>query len=235
MKRLNVDYNFVTEFGDLFRPSMRDSVRSILFHNNIIHIKDVCQLEEQQFRSFLFATDDVVKRVKERMNLYGLRFGMTLDELNAYQDADYLMLHPERESDGLMADDERLSAPFDFGKLFESDSQEDEEEKVSEPNKIEDHGDSDFANVVEVLSPYVRDFCESLQSQLESLLLEDRISKTLRAAYISQPWWMRVFCSPRYRLKVAMHQAALLSSVPAILKRQIMSAKSDSKPLEKEK
>lgn len=89
MKRVNVNYYFTIEFGDLFRPSMKDSIRDALYEQNVRTIKDVCQLEEKQFRRFPFATDDVVNRVKKRMADYGLRFGMTLDELTAYQDADF--------------------------------------------------------------------------------------------------------------------------------------------------
>jgi len=240
MKKLNLDYGFITEFGDLFRPSMKEAVRDILYRNNTHTVKDVCQMKEKQFRGFPFATDDVVKRVKDRMYFHGLRFGMTLDELNAYQDADFLLLHPESESGGSAAVKREPCSNIDFNKIINdfkasNGNFADEEQKSQKQDEEEK---SAFENILKELSPYARDFCDDLRYQFNNLVLEDRISRTLRKAYFSQPWWVRLFGKPSERLQTAIRETLLLCSTPIALKHQVRSMQIDlleeiSKTLEK--
>lgn len=241
MDRLNIDYSFITEFGDLFRPSMKETVSDTLYRNNTNTVKEVCQMEEKQFRGFPFATDDVVKRVKERMYFHGLRFGMTLDELNAYQDADFLLLHQESESDGSATVKKEQYPNIDFNKIINdfkasNGNFADVEHKSVKRNEEEK---SAFENILKEFSPYARDFCDDLRYQINTLVLDERVNRTLQKTYFSQPWWVKLFCKPSDRLHTAIRETLLLCSTPIALKHQVRSMQIDlleeiSKTLEKE-
>lgn len=95
MKRINISYSFMSEFGDLFRPSKHDEIRATLQKAGVYSTKEVCMMSEKEFKQFPFATDYIFKKVQTALEACGLRFGMTEEELTAYEDADYLKAHPE--------------------------------------------------------------------------------------------------------------------------------------------
>jgi len=227
MKRVNVNYYFTIEFGDLFRPSMKDSIRDALYEQNVRTIKDVCQLEEKQFRRFPFATDDVVNRVKKRMADYGLRFGMTLDELTAYQDADFLLLHPEENTEEQNKEEKVSGKVIDLNKFINSfkkgmDNRSDETENIDEREEQMEQDKVAAVSILALMASFTEPTDKDSRSLQMSPELENRISTTLREVYFHQPWWKKLFRKPKARLKETIDETVYLCSTPNVLRQVVL-------------
>ncbi len=81
--------------GDLVRPSQRKTIRDALWAKGVRKYKDLCAMKEDDFKSLPFVDDTLHAKVKAHLEGYGLRFGMTEDEMLVYMDEEYLAEHPE--------------------------------------------------------------------------------------------------------------------------------------------
>ena len=224
MKRANVNYMFIIEFGDLFLPSKRNHIQDFLWDNNAGTVKEVCQLTEEQFRSFPFATDNTVKRVKERMTEYGLSFGMTPEELNDYEDAEFIMTHPEMKMDELKEEEIKPSniIDFDFSKYIRISKERDDKnaDEIEDCTEQDEQMGSDMASILLDLSPKAQEILNNFSNQQLNQVLEDRIIRTLQDAYKHQPWWKKLFCNSKSRQKSALDEMLFFYCTSIVLKHK---------------
>lgn len=97
MKRLYLKGGFYQLFENMdIRPSLKEKIRSSLSESLMFDYESLCLTTEKELLSLPNITPDVVEKIKDFLSQYGLRLGMTEEDIEDYLDADYLKTHPEQ-------------------------------------------------------------------------------------------------------------------------------------------
>jgi hypothetical protein len=95
MERQNINsYVHIEDMTHHVRPSVLDKIKSTIHGANIWYFKDLCSVSEDKLRQYPYLTDKIVNDIKNYLGNYGLKLGMTDEELVEYQDAEFLEKHP---------------------------------------------------------------------------------------------------------------------------------------------
>lgn len=103
MKKEHCNHIYVT-WGIECPPTIKKELDNILTRHSIDRVEDLCRKSEKEIMSIKDLTPYMRKKLKDFMNHYDLKFGMTMEEMNEYKDREYFLLHPEEKS--LMNDNE---------------------------------------------------------------------------------------------------------------------------------
>ena len=174
MEKEHFNYTYVY-FGLDCPPSVMDDFKKILYANGIDRTDCLCRKTEEEIMGIEGLTPYMQKKLRDFMEKYDLKFGMTDDEILEYRDYDYFKSHPEEKAlfynDDEDAMDEIFQADFlkqmakgrgkkaDF-ETIELDSIEELQEDTPEPstNLWCDFGSANknggnIINLVEQLNP----------------------------------------------------------------------------------
>ena len=97
MKKEHFKYTYV-HIGLDCPPSIMDKFENILYANGIDKIDCLCRKTEKEVMGIKGLTPYMQKKLREFMEKYGLKFGMTDDEIREYIDYTYFESHPEEKS-----------------------------------------------------------------------------------------------------------------------------------------
>lgn len=111
MKKEHFKYTYVS-IGLDCPPSVRDALTKILYANDIDRIDVLCRKTEEEVMCIDGLTPYMQKKLRDFMDKYDLRFGMTDDEIREYIDYDYFESHPDEKAlyDGV--DEEAMDEIF---------------------------------------------------------------------------------------------------------------------------
>ncbi len=228
MKRKNItSYVFVDELTDKIRPSQLDKFKANLHNSKIWNFKDLCSISEERFRQFPYVTDEIADDFNAYLSDYGLKLGMTEEELADYQDAEFFEKYPpngkrasELIDDGACQNEliERLKkamSTMDVASNTEIDDNIAEETivlssplgstsaKESEPEKapFDPYKEKRLANA------YIRDYdpVRFSRNDMEWYLHYARLDM-LR----EQPWYIKAFVPFKYRVEMAFEKADVI-------------------------
>jgi hypothetical protein len=91
--------NFLRDHDVL--PSTIRKTEDLLFHG-VYDIADLCKKSEQELRSYKTIDDAVINTLKNILSEYGLKLGMTDEEIYNYEDAEYYTHYPDKRPEGLV-------------------------------------------------------------------------------------------------------------------------------------
>ena len=93
-------------------PSVKEAFKKILFANGIDKIDGLCRKTEEEVMRIEGLTPYMQKKLRDFMEKYDLKFGMTDDEIRDYIDYAYFESHPEEKAlyDGV--DEEAMDEIF---------------------------------------------------------------------------------------------------------------------------
>lgn len=111
MKKEHFEYTYVN-IGLDCPPSVKDEFSKILYANGIQRIDGLCRKTEEEVMRIEGLTPYMQKKLRDFMEKYDLRFGMTDDEIREYIDYSYYESHPEEKAlyDGV--DEEAMDEVF---------------------------------------------------------------------------------------------------------------------------
>ena len=108
MKKEHFEYTYVN-IGLDCPPSVKEAFKKILFANGIDKIDGLCRKTEEEVMRIEGLTPYMQKKLRDFMEKYDLKFGMTDDEIRDYIDYTYFESHPEDKScDNTMDEEERV-------------------------------------------------------------------------------------------------------------------------------
>ena len=115
MEKEHFKYTYV-QLGIDCPPSVMDDFKKILYANNIDRIDRLCRKTEEEVMGIEGLTPYMQKKLRDFMEKYNLKFGMTDDEIREYIDYAYFKSHPEEKAlyvtDNEVAMDEIFQADF---------------------------------------------------------------------------------------------------------------------------
>ena len=111
MKKEHFEYTYVN-IGLDCPPSVKEAFKKILFANGIDKIDGLCRKTEEEVMRIEGLTPYMQKKLRDFMEKYDLKFGMTDDEIRDYIDYAYFESHPEEKAlyDGV--DEEAMDEIF---------------------------------------------------------------------------------------------------------------------------
>lgn len=123
-------------------PSVKDELWNILYHNGILSVENFCQKTESEIRSIEGITPYMLVKFNEFLEHYGLRFGMTKEEVLEYKDRRYFLEHPEEKALLKTIHEEEMERVFkdDFLKNLPTDVREEMENEDFEDETILNSG-----------------------------------------------------------------------------------------------
>ena len=235
MKKEHFEYTYVN-IGLECPPSVKDQLTKILYANGIQRIDDLCRKTEEEVMRIEGLTPYMQKKLRDFMEKYDLKFGMTDDEIREYIDYSYYESHPEEKAlcDGV--DEEAMDEIFqaDFLKQMakgrgkkinfepiEVESIEEQQEDKPEPSTeqvnliVETSCDEDSMTEDEAREKLDelerKEFCNY---DPYSYIKPDEWEITLHSAAIrfmaSDSWLTRLFMSDEKRLVRALKNAKSL-------------------------
>ena len=235
MEKEHFNYTYVY-FGLDCPPSVMDDFKKILYANGIDRTDCLCRKTEEEIMGIEGLTPYMQKKLRDFMEKYDLKFGMTDDEILEYRDYDYFKSHPEEKAlfynDDEDAMDEMFQADFlkqmakgrgkkaDF-ETIEVDSIEEQQEDTPEPSTeqenliVETSCDEDSMTEDEAREKLDelerKEFCNY---DPYSYIKPDEWEITLHSAAIrfmaSDSWLTRLFMSDEKRLVRALKNAKSL-------------------------
>lgn len=235
MEKEHFNYTYVY-FGLDCPPSVMDDFKKILYANGIDRTDCLCRKTEEEIMGIEGLTPYMQKKLRDFMEKYDLKFGMTDDEILEYRDYDYFKSHPEEKAlfynDDEDAMDEIFQADFlkqmakgrgkkaDF-ETIELDSIEELQEDTPEPSTeqenliVETSCDEDSMTEDEAREKLDElDREEFCNYDPYSYIKPDEWEITLHSAAIrfmaSDSWLTRLFMSDEKRLVRALKNAKSL-------------------------
>ena len=235
MEKEHFNYTYVY-FGIDCTPSVMDDFKKILYANGIDRTDCLCRKTEEEIMGIEGLTPYMQKKLRDFMEKYDLKFGMTDDEILEYRDYDYFKSHPEEKAlfynDDEDAMDEIFQADFlkqmakgrgkkaDF-ETIELDSIEELQEDTPEPSTeqenliVETSCDEDSMTEDEAREKLDElDREEFCNYDPYSYIKPDEWEITLHSAAIrfmaSDSWLTRLFMSDEKRLVRALKNAKSL-------------------------
>lgn len=216
MKRLNL-HNLILVFERIdIRPSLLVKVEKDIEDLHAWNYKELCSLTETELLSKNSITPAVIEKIKVFLEQYGLRLGMTEEELDDYMDAEYLEAHPE-ESETSYGESEirnpTINLIEDKDTALEDNGNEDfykEKQTVAErtassisPNESIDQPFDENREAVKAVRQTYNDPLEWLRNDdWEWYAHQARLF-----LLINQPWYIKCFVPFKKRLGRAFKQA----------------------------
>lgn len=112
MERIMIDsYVCILLEDEDLRPSIKRKTQDILFSNKIFKVRDVCYWTEADLLGIKGLNKTAIETMKKTLLRHGLRFGMTDQELEDYEDADYYKRHPKEDEQNEESEQEETSEP----------------------------------------------------------------------------------------------------------------------------
>lgn len=215
MKRLCLERGFYQLFENMdIRSSLKEKIRRSLSESLMFDYESLCMTTERKLLSLPYITPDAVGEMKGFLSQYGLRLGMTEEEIEAYKDADYLKAHPE------------LSVSIESTATHPEQTEDGHEESGNIVSNAVNAvlGDERFetsplcgtGDTATGEQPYderkeaIKAMCETLQDPLKWFRPDDfewSRHQTRLFLLTSQPFFVRWFVPFKYRMKMAFKQS----------------------------
>ena len=201
MERINLRYLiYFMDFPDV-RPSQRDKLQHILYNNGARFIRQLCKMSYDEFIAIPELTPEIKQAVISSMAKYGLKVGMTEQEIISYIDEDYLKEHPESDSEGSII-------PEIQNKTEQEEEKPSEEDLVEDDNPIEEEipieaeeDDKPNKTIEERLLSLERDLVLNYDPiQFHPNDLEYTFHLNAINELYNQPWWKKLFWSRHKRM-----------------------------------
>ncbi len=202
MTHTDLEYYLSTDLGRLLRPSQRKAILDAWWNEGIKQYKDLCAMKEEDFKNLPFVDDTLFAKAKAHLEEYGLRFGMTEEELIAYQDEEYLQQHPEESETATTEAGETDEDAI----VLDEDELEQRIEDAIKAEGIEDRPLPEWSS-------------EECRKQLMEKVRDGRAFKdtnsdyewfkyrSLYVAFLHQPWYYRFLYSTDERISLAKEEA----------------------------
>lgn len=232
MKRTNITSSLgVLLYGEDIKPSLQHSISLKCYHNSIFNVKDLCKKTEQEFSSLFDNDEQIISIINKFLKTNGLSFGMTEEELTAYQDAEYYERHPEEmdepvldvESDSPSQQDDseipeiKVKHPSGFSveefAMMMQNSSKSPEEKKEEPVQLT------YSLGQRIVSLYEEKWRKEMKKRLTDISMHrvcvDDIEffkiHMFRVFYTDQPWYVKLFKNKKERINMAKEDAERMS------------------------
>ena len=96
MRNLNIDSNIVSLYQDEdLRPSVKRQTTDALYENGIYQIWSFCRKTKSELKAIEGIDDEVLSIIVTKLHEAGFFLGMTKQELEEIEDAEYLRRHPD--------------------------------------------------------------------------------------------------------------------------------------------
>lgn len=153
-------------------PSVTKQLQNILYREEVYTLEDFCQKTEKEFKEMKGMTPYMLLKINDFLKTYGLKYGMTKEEISAYQDQDYFSSHPEEKA--------LVDAPCveEMERVFEQDFLNNLPPEKKE--KMEDENFNETVDYLPIVDPDEEQKKVAEESDEEKrLLLEDKAKARL--------------------------------------------------------
>lgn len=218
MKRLDL-YDLILFWGGIdIRPSLLVKVEKDIEALRAWNYKGLCSLTEKDLLLKKNITPAVLEKIKSFLGRYGLRLGMTEDELDAYMDAEYLEAHPE-EAGTCHKESKTSNATISFiedkddAMVLKDNGNEDfhkEKQTVIDETVSSTNPHDSISQPFDENKEAVKAVRQTYQEPLEWVRHDDwewYIHQARLFLLISQPWYVKCFVPFKKRVKKAFRQA----------------------------
>ena len=79
-------------------PSVLSKLQDILIREDAYTLDDFCQKTEEEFKEMEGMTPYMLRKINDFLKTYGLKYGMTKEEIDEYRDQRYFSSHPEEKA-----------------------------------------------------------------------------------------------------------------------------------------
>lgn len=228
MRNLNIDSNIVCLYQDEdLRPSAKRQTTDALYENGIYQIWSFCRKTKSELKAIDGIDEEVLSIIVTKLHEAGFFLGMTKQDLEEIEDAEYLRRHPERYKAVVTEDNEGHEKSIPFDKPFDVSTLS---KILREQRDIEAIGavknDDSSQKKVPLTSSLRRkllDKCEKSSRDMINRMIEERGLMRMRPEdfdcirfslfrmyFFHQPWYVRLLYNSKERMLRAKWQSEKL-------------------------